>query len=289
VNRLLVFALGGIFGAAALYWLAPRWMPVDEPAPVAAVPVPASGSVATPAPLEPALQEPMPPMAAEPAGASTTDAVLPIEGPPPALAQEPAMDAPESSAEATVSSLPAPVAIPSIVPPPPNAAVVPEPLTNVMPGIPAKLLIPVEGTAADSLIDTFTQARGGGARPHDAIDIMAPSGTPVRAVDDGKIAKLFLSKAGGITAYQFDPTEKFAYYYAHLERYADGLAEGQAVKRGDLIGYVGYTGNANPAGPHLHFAIVVLGPEKRWWEGTPINPYPVLIGATQSASAVASD
>jgi len=315
VNRLLVFALGGIFGAAALYWLAPR----REPAPVAAVPVPASGSVATPAPLEPALQEPMPPMTAEPAAASTsaavsstTDAVSPIEGPPPApersadlgpladpapsaptptpaLAQEPATDAPESSAEATVSSLPAPIAVPSIVPPPPNAAVVPEPLTNVTPGIPAKLMIPVEGTTADSLIDTFTQARGGGSRPHDAIDIMAPSGTPVRAVDDGKIAKLFLSKAGGITAYQFDPTEKFAYYYAHLERYADGLAEGQAVKRGDLIGYVGYTGNANPAGPHLHFAIVVLGPEKRWWEGTPINPYPVLIGATQAASAVASD
>lgn len=303
MKRLVVFALGAIFGALALYWLAPRWTRVDEPAPAVAAPVVVAEPVPTPAPSEPALQEPMPPMTAEPpAAASTTDAVSSIEGPPPAdgaapsiptpvPTQEAASDAPASSAEATVSSQPAPVAVPAIIAPPPNAAVVPEPLTNVTPGIPTKLMIPVEGTKADSLIDTFTQARGGGSRPHDAIDIMAPSGTPVRAVDDGKIVKLFLSKAGGITAYQFDPTEKFAYYYAHLERYADGLAEGQAVKRGDLIGYVGYTGNANPAGPHLHFAIVVLGPEKRWWEGTPINPYPVLIGATEAAGVgpVASD
>jgi len=95
----------------------------------------------------------------------------------------------------------------------------------------------------------------------------------VLAVDDGKIVKLFNSKPGGLTVYHFDPTGKHVYYYGHLDKYAPGLAEGQTVKRGDLIGYVGYTGNANPRAPHLHFAILVLGPEKKWWQGTALNPY----------------
>jgi murein DD-endopeptidase MepM/ murein hydrolase activator NlpD len=136
-------------------------------------------------------------------------------------------------------------------------------------------MIPVAGIRAGQLFDTFAQARGGG-RPHDAIDILAPRGTPVFAVDDGKIVKLFNSKPGGLTVYQFDASEKFAYYYAHLDRYAPGLAEGQQLKRGELVGYVGSSGNANPAAPHLHFAIFVLGPEKHWWQGTAINPYPFL-------------
>ncbi|HEV2007337.1 MAG TPA: M23 family metallopeptidase [Burkholderiales bacterium] len=136
-------------------------------------------------------------------------------------------------------------------------------------------MIPVSGIKASQLSDTFAQARGGG-RAHDAIDIPAPRGTPVFAVDDGKVVKLFNSKPGGLTVYQFDPSEKFAYYYAHLDSYAPGLAEGQQLKRGELVGYVGSTGNANPAAPHLHFAIFVLGPEKRWWQGTAINPYPFL-------------
>ena len=92
-------------------------------------------------------------------------------------------------------------------------------------------------------------------------------------MEDGIIKKLFLSKPGGITIYQFDPTETYAYYYAHLDRYADGLAEGAMVKRGQLIGYVGMTGNA--ATPHLHFAIFRLGPEKRWWKGEALDPYPI--------------
>ncbi len=140
---------------------------------------------------------------------------------------------------------------------------------------PGPLLIPVAGVKANQLSDTFIQARGAG-RAHDAIDILAPRGTPVRAVDDGKVVKLFNSKPGGLTVYQFDPGEKFAYYYAHLDRYAPGLAEGQQLKRGELVGYVGSSGNANPAAPHLHFAIFVLGPEKHWWQGTAINPYPFL-------------
>jgi murein DD-endopeptidase MepM/ murein hydrolase activator NlpD len=141
--------------------------------------------------------------------------------------------------------------------------------------MPAKLLVPVEGIAYSTLSDTFDQPRGQ-ERHHEALDIMAPKGTPVRAAGDGKVAKLFDSKAGGLTLYQFDPAEKYAYYYAHLDRYADGVKEGMAVKRGDLLGYVGVTGNADPNAPHLHFAVVALTPEKQWWKGTPVNPYPLL-------------
>ena len=142
---------------------------------------------------------------------------------------------------------------------------------------PGPLLIPVAGVEAKHLFDTFSQSRGGG-RPHEARDIAAPRGTPVFAVDDGKVVKLFNSKPGGLTVYQFDPAQERAYYYAHLDSYAPGLAEKQDVKRGELLGYVGSTGNANPAAPHLHFAIFALGPEKRWWQGTAINPYPFFAG-----------
>jgi peptidoglycan LD-endopeptidase LytH len=137
------------------------------------------------------------------------------------------------------------------------------------------LLIPVEGVTANRLTDTFNDARAIGRR-HDAVDIMAPRGTEVRAVDDGAIAKLFTSKAGGLTIYQFDPTQTFSYYYAHLDHYASGLAEHQPVRRGQLLGYVGSTGNASESAPHLHFAIARLGTDRAWWKGDPINPYPLL-------------
>jgi murein DD-endopeptidase MepM/ murein hydrolase activator NlpD len=139
----------------------------------------------------------------------------------------------------------------------------------------AKLMVPVEGIKYAQLSDNFDQPRGT-ERHHEALDIMAPTGTKVFAVADGKVVKLFNSKPGGLTVYEFDTTEKFAYYYAHLDRYADGLKEGAVIKRGDLIGYVGATGNANPAAPHLHFAVVELTPEKQWWKGTPLNPYPMM-------------
>src|SRR5690606_34267624 len=134
--------------------------------------------------------------------------------------------------------------------------------------------IPVAGVDAGDLRDTFADARG--SRRHEALDIMAPRNTPVRAIEGGRIVKLFTSAAGGLTIYQFDPTQTYTYYYAHLDRYADGLEEGQTVRRGDVIGYVGSTGNASPAAPHLHFAIFRLTEEKLWWQGEPINPYPVL-------------
>ncbi len=136
------------------------------------------------------------------------------------------------------------------------------------------LIIPVEGIPEDQLTRSFADARGG--RAHEAIDILAPHHTPVKAVEAGKIARLFFSKAGGITVYQFDPTERFCYYYAHLDRYADGLAEGQQVRQGQVLGYVGTSGNAPKNTPHLHFAIFRLSEAKRWWEGTPIDPYDVL-------------
>ena len=155
----------------------------------------------------------------------------------------------------------------------------PEVTTQTPPMLRRKLglLIPVSGVTAAQLSDTYTDARGQG-RSHDAIDIMAPTGTPVVAVDDGVIVKLVTSKPGGLTIYQFDDDAEVAYYYAHLDGYADGLSEGQTVARGDVIGYVGFTGNANPDGPHLHFAIFLLGPEKNWWQGTAINPYSHLVG-----------
>ena len=175
------------------------------------------------------------------------------------------------------------VATPETVPQPPAALpMAPEPVAT--PAAPVAspapeprqsgLTIPVAGVAARQLSDSFNEIHSG--ERHQAIDIMAPKGTPVFAVEDGRIAKLFNSKPGGHTIYQFDPSEKFAYYYAHLDRYAPGLAERQPVKRGDVIGYVGSSGNASPQSPHLHFAIFVLGPEKRWWKGTAINPYPLL-------------
>ena len=143
---------------------------------------------------------------------------------------------------------------------------------------PAGLAIPVAGIKASQLTDTFTQARADGARVHDAIDIMADEGTPVIAATDGTVEKLFLSDGGGITAYVRSPDQRWSYYYAHLQGYAPGLAEGQQVKRGQVIGRVGHTGNANPAGPHLHFAINKMQPGEKWHQGSPINPYPLLAG-----------
>ena len=186
------------------------------------------------------------------------------------------------------SSIVVPPRPPSATPPPsaPNPAPAPAtsvpspaPVTSVPAGAPASaLLMPVQGVQPSELVDTFNQTRGG-TRIHEALDIMAPRGREVVAVADGKVVKLFNSKQGGLTVYQFDLSERYAYYYAHLDRYAAGLTEGKTLKRGELIGYVGSTGNANPDAPHLHFAIFELGPEKRWWEGRPINPYPLLRGA----------
>jgi peptidoglycan LD-endopeptidase LytH len=136
------------------------------------------------------------------------------------------------------------------------------------------LLMPVKGFPRTALRDNFNEKRG--LRPHEALDIMAPRNTPVVAVDDGRIAKLYRSVAGGITIYQYDPAEHYAYYYAHLDHYASGLVEGAQVKRGEVIGYVGTSGNAPANAPHLHFTVFKLGPEKHWWRGKAINPFAFL-------------
>ncbi|WP_309603057.1 M23 family metallopeptidase [Sphingomonas sp.] len=148
---------------------------------------------------------------------------------------------------------------------------------------PSGLAIPVAGVKAGQLVDTFTQARAGGARVHDAIDIMAPEGTAVLAAAPGMVEKLFFSAGGGgISAYIRSNDRRWIYYYAHLRDYAPGMREGQAVPRGALIGYVGYTGNASPGSPHLHFAINAMQPGEKWHQGTPINPYPLLAGEPAS-------
>ncbi len=137
------------------------------------------------------------------------------------------------------------------------------------------LEMPVRGVPRTALHDTFDETRDS-ARRHEALDILAPRNTPVVAVEDGTIVKLFVSKAGGNTIYQFDPTSSYAYYYAHLERYAENVHEGQHVQRGEVIGYVGTSGNAPKDTPHLHFAIFKLDDQKHWWQGAAINPFPAL-------------
>lgn len=153
-------------------------------------------------------------------------------------------------------------------------------ITGITPTAGSGLLVPVQGISAPQLLDTFSDARSDG-RVHDAIDIMAPAGTPVLAVADGTVEKLFQSKLGGTTLYQFNPQRTVAYYYAHLQGYAPGIAEKQTIRRGQLIGYVGSSGNASTEAPHLHFAIFKLGPEQQWWKGTAINPYPQLGGVAR--------
>jgi murein DD-endopeptidase MepM/ murein hydrolase activator NlpD len=124
-------------------------------------------------------------------------------------------------------------------------------------------------------MDTFTASRSEG-RVHDAIDIPAASGTPVVAVADGEIVKLFQSDRGGTTIYQLSVDKKLIYYYAHLQGYAPGLVAGKVVKQGEVIAYVGDTGNAGTGNFHLHFSIAVVADPKRYWEGKNINPYPIL-------------
>ncbi|TWQ08281.1 M23 family metallopeptidase [Xanthomonas vasicola] len=195
-----------------------------------------------------------------------------------------AADNTAAGAAAMAAPAPAPAATPSVATAsathaaPTNTPVASTPTATADTATPgSSLLIPVQGISANQLQDTFTDARSQG-RVHDAIDILAPTGTAVVAVADGTVEKLFTSDRGGLTVYQFEPGGTYCYYYAHLERYADGLAEKQSIKRGQVIGYVGSTGNANPAAPHLHFEIHRLGPEKEWWKGEALNPYPALHG-----------
>lgn len=137
------------------------------------------------------------------------------------------------------------------------------------------LIVPVQGVERSSLVSNYDDDRGSG-RKHEALDILAPRGTPVVAIEGGRIVKLFNSARGGLSVYQFDPSEQFCYYYAHLDGYAPGLEEGQVVEQGQTLGFVGTTGNAPKNTPHLHFGISKLGEDKKWWDGTPLDPVDVL-------------
>ena len=139
------------------------------------------------------------------------------------------------------------------------------------------LIVPVTGVSTDELRDQFDEPRGGGRR-HEAIDILAQRNTPIVAAADGTVDKLFTSKQGGLTIYERDPSGLYELYYAHLESYAPGLDEGDAVRQGQVIGYVGTSGNAPKDVPHLHFTIFRLGPQRKWWEGDAVNPFPLLAG-----------
>ncbi len=142
----------------------------------------------------------------------------------------------------------------------------------------ASLVIPVAGVKPAMLTDTFNAARAGGARSHDAIDIMAAAGTPVMAAASGSVEKLFDSEEGGRTIYIRSGDGNWIYYYAHLQGYVPGLAEGQAIRAGEPIGRVGSTGNADPAAPHLHLAVMQMAPGEEWYEGSAVNPFPLLAG-----------
>jgi peptidoglycan LD-endopeptidase LytH len=186
-----------------------------------------------------------------------------------------------TQAQRVVAAVPHP---PTPAPPP----VTPQPITppvtppkaegeaerSVPESIPDHPIIPVQGVAASQLADTFNDRRDG--RRHDALDIPAPRGTPVIAAVEGNVVKLFHSKLGGTTAYQFDDSRTYCYYYAHLERYAPGLAEGTLLRQGEVLGYVGSTGNAQANAPHLHFEVHKLGPEKKWWKGEALDPLQLL-------------
>ena len=184
----------------------------------------------------------------------------PLDAPPPEVAIEPPV--PNAVIEPIASE----------TAPPPVIANEPPSMRDAH--APRAMIIPVAGVGRGAIRDMFNDARGG--RRHEAIDIMAPTGTPVIATDDGVVKKLFTSKPGGLTVYQFDPDQRFCYYYAHLDRYAPGLHEGQILRRGEVLGYVGTTGNAPKNAPHLHFALIRLDKDRRWWKGTYVNPYPLL-------------
>jgi len=138
-----------------------------------------------------------------------------------------------------------------------------------------RLIIPVVGVEPEDLRNDFYAARGGGRR-HSAIDILAPYGTPVIAADDGYVLRLSRNSAGGIVLYATDPEERIVYYYAHLAGYHDGMSPGKALQKGDTIGYVGTSGNAPEDTPHLHFQIMRMRAGRKYWNGEPLNPYPLL-------------
>jgi peptidoglycan LD-endopeptidase LytH len=253
VRRRLAAIIGMAFclGALTALWAARPWERAMRPEDLAA-------RVA---------EAPRPDVPTETLGTHRERAGLPADTPPGEGA------APVPRPESSLGVLPVPALPPASTDPGPPAS------TDTGATLPAdlrerRLVIPVQGVKAAELQPTFHAQRGTGE--HEALDVLAPKGTPVLAVEDGEIVKLFYSVRGGKSIYQFDRSRRYCYYYAHLDGYAGGLAEKQQVSQGQVVGYVGSTGNAKADAPHLHFAIFKLTPEQRWWQGSPIDPYPVL-------------
>lgn len=205
-----------------------------------------------------------PPANVSPDAVPTPEPALPISSPPPSVESTPEPTPQTPVMESTPQLLPTPT---------------PQPLPTVLPESPS-LLIPVAGVRPEQLRNTFQEARSEG-RSHDAIDIAAPRGTPVLAVADGRIVKLFVSVPGGTTIYQLGTDNRTIYYYAHLDRYVDGLKDGHFARRGEVIAYVGDTGNAGAGNYHLHFSVAIVSDPRRYWDGTNINPYPLLVNRKQ--------
>jgi len=196
------------------------------------------------------------------------------EGTPKAESTPKALPSPKGN-ESKATPLPLMPLPPGIAPEPPGESAITDDDLDYL--AQRHLLIPVSGVVASQLRDNFNEGRSEG-RAHFAIDIVAPGGTPVVAVAEGTVLKLFQSDKGGITLYELDPSGRYVYYYAHLMRYEDKIAEGQHLRRGDLIGYVGDTGNAGAGNYHLHFAISKITSPRKWSGGDPINPYPFFVG-----------
>ena len=271
-----VFFAGALAGVVVLYLLL-LWKgmlvrgPSFLPAPTSAAPATLAPQPISPAP---SISTPSPPIAPDSftSPASPFSAASAIQATP--SFATPAPWAPQAEAPLAVPDVPTPLqALPA---PPPD-------LTDFAHLKARSLLIPVQGVDPRQVRDNFSEMRGN--RVHEAIDIVVPRGTPVLAVDDGIIEKLFTSAYGGLTIYEFDRDKTYCYYYAHLDRYADGLKDGMAVKKGDVIGYVGTSGNAPPHTPHLHFTVFRLGPEKQWWKGTAVNPFPLWVVGRAAAPA----
>ena len=278
------FLAGAVLGAAGAWLVATRGRPPVAVAPTTPSVAPAFVPAAVPPPRSappPGSPEMSLPAATFPGAPSPAAPVLGVPASGPAVPVVPSLWAPTPEPDAPLGTRgPSPVPGDST-----DALVAPRALgaPGDVPALPSvsdfdhlrgrQLLLPVQGFDLHQLRDDFAEKRG--SRVHEAIDMAAARGTPVLAVDDGVVKKLFTSAAGGLTVYEFDPDGTYAYYYAHLDRYAEGLREGQTIKKGDRIGDVGTSGNAPPGTPHLHFTIFKLGPTKRWWEGTPINPYPL--------------
>jgi len=206
------------------------------------------------------------------------DAWLRTYGPPGPVGVSASNTATGRTRDGVVSAAPPPPAAPSTAPAPSARVNAPVATTGNVSRV--KLRVPIDGSNIQSWKGGFDERRGGGRRGHEAVDILSPRNTPVHAVDNGSIARIFESKQGGHTVYEFSADGRLVYYYAHLERYADGLHEGQAIKQGDVIGFVGTSGNAPPKTPHLHFAVFELGPDKHWWQGRALDPYVVFAQAS---------